>query len=714
MITDLVNTSGDQFFKYPRWSTRLSADDTPPQDSADIVDSAPLDANSFTAMVVHQSAGGQSFDHVDLEWAVQPLIDRVLPADFTRMLDVLFPDTDVTRAALCDYVQETEDVDSKREILTAQGQFRGALYGPVFEGQRWTDQLASIPDATPIETNQSPIFNPRIDGVVLPNQSDIQENDFDNRDEAFFWCPPEFARTPTSQAGFIQIPELWNLKSAVHSMIWACNPDETFLTNPVLADLVVLDSAPTIEDVKLPIGKELDFYLDRLLQPNGFNWYIDYETGEGDEPNGDYQGKFANDAEADAADPTPGPDDSYFNTTTMTTFVRNAGNTAWEDTGEVDSEHKFNKNKPKIVVFEQGVGTEKDLFFAAPATDWNADDNNLNKYSIDWSIGDATNVIRVLGGFERAEVTFEVYKGWDPSDDALTASDLDKSDSASMYAAKPTVHRLWVGNEDGEFTASRAEITGALDLSSIFELWFPHRREMEDPFTYQGEPDGRQRRQVWVEYSVAAGSPVWQPVPNEGFGQPFIVPGTLQLLWQGDQPPTVLIDAGTDARVRVTCVVAGDAQIEGLATRETWAVNGRDVPLVLNLPQKFQHNFVQDTGPFASSLFGDPAGEDVKDDTVLIQDYAETLRAQYTSAEAKCRFELPGIHTFYEIGNLIASINGRNIDLNQASDTAPEPRYPQVVGRTYSYRKGSSTPITLLTVDRGVRRGPPAGPRGPA
>ena len=144
----------------------------------------------------------------------------------------------------------------------------------------------------------------------------------------------------------------------------------------------------------------------------------------------------------------------------------------------------------------------------------------INQYSITRNIGDSVNEVTVVGDVERAEVTIELVRGWPATDDSLTAADLDKSDSASSYESKPTVWRLWVANEAGDYTDTRTEITEALDLSSVFSRWVLHRRQALDPFTFQGEAGAQQRRQMFVEYTDDGGS-TWQPAPSN-FGQPFV------------------------------------------------------------------------------------------------------------------------------------------------------------------------------------------------
>ncbi len=650
-ITDAINTAGALHYKYPRWITRVSPDENPPTSVSDVT-------SQISAVTVTQSAGGQVLDYADLEWwLLTPLINRTQPASFTRMIDVLLPDTNGTRIHLGDYVAESEAVAGS-ERLTAQSQLRGYHFGQIFPGQRWYNPFSS----EDVIVDESVVFNPRIDGRVLGNRSDKKRDD---SNDAFNWIHAEATLTEESETANDQEAEKWDLKEAILAMCWACNPDEDFVINPTRLELDVLNTAPDLEGVQLARGKHLSFYLDQLLQPLGYNWFVEYDTG-----------------------PTGG---------------------------------SYTKNKPKIMVFQKGVGTVKELYFQAPGSVLNLSNSNVNDYRISRRIGDSVNTVRVLGDFEKAEVTLPLYKGWqkDPDDtgvdddDKLTSTDLNKGDQNSKYLLKPTVWRLWIANESGDYKGTRTEIGDPPDLSDVFSKWVPHRRTIADPFTYSGEAGKKQRRQVHVEYSVDDGV-TWEVI-DDSFGQPYILPDQIGVLFTGNTPPDVLIAAGDKAKLRITGVVAGDARLTGEAARQAEAVNGRDVPLELDVPQKFQKNSVwvhPDHGTpsapepdYTSVLNGDSAGAETVDDQSRIDGFAELIRSTHEVAEMDCQFSLPGIHLEYKIGDLLSKINGREVSLDQASTAAASPRYPQIIKREFQYGKD---PKTILTVDRGVRSSPGA------
>ena len=624
MITDAVNTGGRQHFIYPAWAARLSAGDTPPTTQARV-------KKTLIPMSVTQSAGGQELDNATLNWNLaEPLINRVQPADFTKMVDVLIPDTNKTRVHLGDYVGESEVVNDQGESLGASSQLRPYHFGDPLQGETWQNPF----EDEKVEVRKNIEFNPHVNGKILGNMSDLERDDGNSR----LWIHHSAALTEKAETYCSQVASEWTLTEAIKAICWHCNPDETIISNPT--DFSVLDDGPTLEAIELERGQHLPAYLDALLHPFGYNWFVDYGTDAG-----------------------------------------------------------WSKTQPTIKLYKKGVGTEKKLYYQAPGDILDLPKSNCNAYSVARSIGDMHNAVRVVGDVERREITIPLYPAWPESDDSLTQAELKKSDASSLYAANPTVHRLWVANEAGDITGLRTTNQAAgdpPDLGTVFTDYIAHRRTAEPPLTYQGAAGEQHRRDIIVEYRIGAGS--WTIYT----GTIAVRPDQIGILFTNDEPPEELIAGGTDTEVRITCTVAGDFRIQGEATRQGYAVNGRNVWLELNKPEKFVDRAVQSTGLFISSLTDDAAGADTRDDTTAITTYAETLRDEAGFAEIDCEFRLPGIHLYYEIGDLITTIEGREVSLDQASSGAPSSVYCQVSKRSFSLSEDGG-PVTTLTVDRGTR-----------
>lgn len=645
MITDAVNTTGDLNFVYPNWLVLLSPDDQPPKinqtvDGEDGQGDGSVNALSvgLNALEVVQSAGGGRLDFASLEWALTGhLANRTQPADFTRMVSVRLPDVGQTSIHLGDYVRENLSIKPDGETLTAVSELRPYHFGNVFAGQVWYDKLSGAQ----IVTSHGPIFNPEVDGVILGNQSSYTQINNDAA-KGFVWTHPEAARTTNAQTYTGETPTEWSLELAVQTICDLCNPNETIIANPDATERSKLANAPSLKDVSLPVGQYLPFYLDRLLHPLGFNWFLDYET-----------------------DP----------------------------------------DKPAIKLFEKGVGTVRSLYFQQPTDVLDLADSNVNHVETMNAIGDSVNQVRVDGDFEEAEVTVPLFPTWAESKDSLTAADLDREDGAS-YTGNEDVHRKWAANEAGDYDGVR-EYTGVAsvpDLSTVFTKYAPHRQRAEDPLTYMGDSDALNRRPFFIEYNVGEG---WKELPDSIAGDLKLLPDEIGIYFDGDQPPTELVDAiqaaEGDGQIRLTCTLRGDARISSTAAKQSSAVNGRTVELVLDRPDKFQKRWVQQTGDYASELAGSYSGADERDDSSAIATYAQELRDLYEVAELDCSFRLPGWHLHYQIGDLIDNIDGREISLDQASPSAAANRYVQVTGRRFGLDDAAG-PFTILTVDRGTRR----------
>lgn len=370
----------------------------------------------------------------------------------------------------------------------------------------------------------------------------------------------------------------------------------------------------------------------RLLQPLGYNWFIKYQT------------PFAN-----------------LNGSTY--------------------------GKPQIRVFKIGDGPRKKLYHQLPGNVLNLNETNVSTYRISRAIGDSINEVQVTGGMEKAEVTLELFKTWPEGKDALSRDDLGKEEGAE-YAANKTVWRLWSANLGGDWFNVRPE-TLTPDLSDLFDVYIPHRREAERPFTWLDAAKRITYPDVVVEWSLDNGA-TWA----EAQGSITIDESDVQVLFEDDLPPEELMTAGTDAKMRITCVVSGDSQLSFTAIPTAAAVNARPLRQVIHNPQRFRKHSKTAAGGYASVLAGDA---DVADDSAAIQAYAIGLRDLQGFAELDCEFQLPGIHLAYEIGDQITEIDGREIDLNAASAFSGNQFYPQVIKRQFVYQPH---PMTILTLDR--------------
>jgi hypothetical protein len=457
---------------------------------------------------------------------------------------------------------------------------------------------------------------------------------------SFLWIHPESCQTESSEAFNESTADEWILQYAVESLCDLLNPDQTYIRNPTTQDRTLLSDSPPLRDVTIPLGARLPEALDRLLIPFGYNWYVKYDTGT---------------------------------------------------------------EKPIIKLFKIGSGDEKQLYLQRPDSILDLNFSNCNQYEVSRSVGDSFNQVRVLGDLEKYEMTLPLLPGWPSNQDSQSASDLDKTDTGSDYVENELAWRQWVANEAGDLDETRS--FGSLEftvpqLQDVFMTYLPHRRNIEDPLTYVGG-DEKQRRPILMEYSTDAGT-TWTPVPEKW---PIkLLPDQIGVLFDGDQPPDELVTASTSARLRITGTVTGDGRIEGLAEKEDFAANGRVFEQVLLADDKFFLRKRLTVGDYASTIAQYNNSGDEVDDTDKIKDYAEKIRDRNHHAEVDAEFRLPGLHLYYEIGDLITKIDGRDINLDAASVDAPVFRYPQIVERRFEFKDDG--PYTVLVVDRGTEPDP--------
>lgn len=480
------------------------------------------------------------------------------------------------------------------------------------------------------------VFNPVVDGEVQYNQSD-KFRDAD-ASKGYIWAHPELASSTVGETYQDQVRSGWTLQSCVHAICNLLNNSEAFILNPTTTSIDVLAGAPLIRNVRIPLGTTLEKALDMLLVPLGYNHWIDYETDE----------------------------------------------------------------KPTITLYQIGVGTEKELKFQSVGETLDLAESNVNQFSTDNAIGDSFNQVTVYGQFEEGECTFPVFPAWDPAGDSITPADLAKD--GAEYPTHQTAWRLFIANEAGDVdpeTERLGQMPVVPDLTDVFANYIPHRRALMEPLTYlQDEEEGystatKQRMPHVVEYSIDSGVN-W--LPAEESWTIKLCPNQIGILFDGNQIPQELYDAGDSGRLRITGTIYGDSRVYNTALKESFAANGRVFEQLISRPDKFQSRFRNTTGDYASVLTGDADEVDHNADCL---EFAEEIRDRNHYAEIDCEFRLPGLHLEYKIGDLITKIAGREISLDAAPTGAPSHRYVQIVERRWEYDPEGG-PSTVLIVDRGL------------
>lgn len=546
---------------------------------------------------------------------------------------------------------ETLQIDPRSQQITIAARVADYHFGNVLEGELQYNPIDSSFYTVPVD----PICNPLIDGVVENNAAFYIIEPY-NRN--YIWVDPEAIRTQPARDAIeasttvpiSAYPEEWFLSDIAQTLaIWLLG-DREFIAAAIYSNFIegesefdaaeatyqIFRDEPDIKNLQLKRGQHLNQLLDTILIPNGYSWWLD-----------------------------PSPFDPE------------------------------NSKKPVITFFRHGEGKFTEVYLQASGEDLELAETNAQQITVKTDVGNLTTEMRGWGSFEKKELSIVLKRGWPEADDTLTQEDLRRSDPDSAYntADKKNVWRLWVANEAGDYnglrTTSPHEITSYLDLSSVFDLYIPHRRVVEDCLTYAS--NGK-RRNPYLEYTIDSGAQFSEAPPDFGW---VILPDQLGIYITADVPPEELIDGGNDTFLRLTCTVSGDARLNSTSSPGIdESPSLRTVPLFLDVSDRYHKRSVQTTGPYASELAGD--GADEADDADELQAFlADTLENEL-SAEMQCDFELHGIHLQYQISDVITYVSGRNIYLNR--NKAFSEKFVQIIGIRWDFQR-QTTGLIVEDVD---------------
>lgn len=664
------------------WVRVASAADDPPS-SQDV-------STVLRPVTISRFAGGAEIDVARFDFNFdetgQRLQDAFQLQDWNRQVEIRNPTEDAEFGYDVLFWGETSTsqmmLDRRGETLVITAAVSPYLFGDIVEGQ---DQLDDVGKTMTVHADI--VFNPLIDGKIEGNMSDSRDDDFDYR----LFVSPESLRTDEAQEENDQEAEKWTLRMACKTMMFILNAgedpiknfiikdpqDETPLTQEELDDPdrphSLFEDAPEIENVRIPRGTYLPAALDRLLIPNGYNWYLL---------------------------PSIEPQET--------------------DLGDAGDDENLSA-QPKIVIYKQGSGFENPVFFQRIGKTLDLRRSNAPSINAEFDIADVANVVVGQGSFVEKEITIELKKTWEIDDDDLHTDELDYSNLESKYhnEDKQNVWRLWVANEAGDWNGVR-DTTVALSFENVFDNYVQRRRRFFPCMTF-ADLDDRQRRPVFVEWAdgeeVAAAAEddvdaaqkalVWKPVPPEWGYQ--VLTEQLGVRFTGKEVPSELHRLGENALLRVTGTVVGDERLESLSEAAT-STNSREVKLFLNLSDRFHLRERQFEGPlrsrFSVEALGDEANpksffsadvtDDLSDLQTFLDEMVEIERATIVTAEIK----LETINHGYQIGDLVPRVHGRNLSFDRlVKEKATDPsRYMQITGIIHNWNAQQTT-LRIESVD---------------
>lgn len=573
-----------------------------------------------------RAAGAAQLDYAEFEYEYERDGIRIenitTPAEWNRQIEIRINDDNGSFTPVFWGDLDVQLLTMQTAKVTAAIRpyhFGGILEGPVFydvRNEEWDTVYEDV------------LFNPLLDGRIENNMS----SQVDERDNYQVWGDPDSFATTAAQTYQGNTLSEWTLDEAVNAICWVCNPDEEFIDNPDVRANTIFDDTPAIQNVRLKRGRYLPDYLDQLLIPYGFNWYVKLSD------NGD-------------------------------------GTT-----------------KKQITVFKDGEGTEKAVKLQAFDETLNFDDTECSSFQVTTDVSQAANKVIVEGSRKEVEVTIELVRGWANADDSISASDLQISDPDSDYSSKPLVWRYWPANEAGDQIGVRTELTTPLLDQATSDAWetelgieLERRRRIGDCLALD---EKGKRRPPYLEWSDDDGD-TWKPVPPDW--SYVILDSEIGILFAADTPPEDLVAAGDDARLRVTGTVALDERLRSVKEIQIASPNGRENTLHLDASDRFHYRHVLNTGTFQSSLAGETA--DTADDTTALGTYARDVQIFSESAGMQGELVLNTLDTSYEIGELITKLEGREIAFNRNAD-GDFAKYLQITGIEYDEQQQLTRLVT--------------------
>jgi len=576
---------------------------------------------------------------VDLAKLNKRLVDTTAPVNLQRQVELrtLDENGDPNTVIAWGFLSKNpQAINAQAESTSFEARIANFHFGK---------RLTSYPTLEPedwvrLDVMRPLVFNPEIDEKIEPNKS----SQVDATHKWNYVIDPESLRTTHSQSYQGQTASLWTIADAVLALCWWLNPNETYIKNPTKDDLkdqfAVRDTL--LKNVEIPSGAFLPEALDALLTPFEYGWHLVHMGG----------------------------------------FIR----------------------QTTIRFFARGEGNGRQVLLQRPGELRDLKKNNVAEFDAVYDIFELANIIEVHGDFLKREATFELKKGWDPQYDTKDITDISKGEA--FYEQHPSVGRKWILNEAGDYNNVRPEITAPYSLDSLFpSKQQVRRRRFQRCLSQHPDADDLESNGFCLQ---------WYDASQDGATSPdeFFDPGWIRVTWpfsvlekecgilfEGSTPPGPLWDlmsVPSKARVRITATVVGDQRLKGIATKRANSPNAQDVPLVLDLQDRFGFSKVD-----ATSIFnGRPSI--ARDDTTAIQTYAETVRDIEDACHIHCSLTLEGIqHPQYKIGNLLTNVSGRNLTLNAFSPSgAANTRNPQIVGFVWHLQGNQRLELLLDSFER--------------
>lgn len=601
-------------------------------------------------IVVSRLASGRRDDLITLGFRDQDrIVDTKIPIGQKRQVEVRALDSEGEPTIILGWgtiMQKPMRIDEGQERTTIEARIVDAHFG--FPAEHYWVLNRTYDPVRLVEVHRPIVFNPEVDGEIVGN-FDVSSSDSGEvtayNDALSVWIDHESIETDKAREWQKQPTladeenNLWDVRTAIHSICWLLNPNQSYIKNPTLEDLSMMDLFENVDfrNVKVPWGKYLPDVLDAILIPLELGWYLHHSLNENDER---------------------------------------------------ETHFRF---------YRRRVGEEVEMQMQRPQEKRDTTKTNVTALDVTYSILGLANNIHVFGDMGKVQSTFKLLPGWSTEMDSKSAFDLRVG--GPVYKKHPEVGRLYVFGEDGSYCGLRPEFgtvprplfggVGApiIDSDSLLNTQRPiPRRRRFLPCISQHGAEGDNVSDGYVVETYDKVTEKWVRVK-----WPFqVLEKQMGIIFTGDAVPDALwrcfvTGRPEDAKIRITASIALDRRLKDATGFDAASPSGLNQILSIDMHDKFQFSEVDLNSALPNPVpAGGVPGRII--DTVRIRDYATKVRTIEDAMHADCSLELEGcLHPELHIGDRVPVIAGRDITLKLNNPTADgdEQFYPQIVGFKY-------------------------------
>ena len=509
-------------------------------------------------------------------------------------------------------------------------------------GDPWPGTRERFGPNSVTDTYYDGVLNPTLDGVsrqncAIPNGS---------VNYPAIFVDPDAVLTTNSMASKAGVQEWWSLFSAVSGFIWNCNAAQTYVRNPVPIELqaILPTSSNHLRHVRIPVGAHLPEILDRILNPLGYGWRVEY---------------------------------GYYNGAVV----------------------------PIIQVFVRGAGVVVNVGQQYPGSTLDTALTNVIDARLQWNIGGTVNSLQCLGDFKTVEATWELVPAWSNAYDTRAADDVALESDSPSWLTTPALSRVWrdwVLNEAGDYSATRPTAKAYRDLSPEFGDFVVVTRYRFQPTLTQDNdlaPIG-QTNGTTVEWSIDGGT-TWNGTDDLEHNTVHVLNKECGIRFDGQFPPLPMVNAGiANCKVRVTASIQANVRLQAFASALS-SPQSQDVRAIIDVGERFHWRVIDASSIYRTAVTNGTLKSLEGDDLSEMQEYCNKLLEAWNMAEVSGKVTIEGIDFLeglpgYQVGQVISGIVGRGISLNARDPAQAEPRYPQIIGVEYQLEQQRRV-LTLQT-----------------